>query len=382
MPTVLITLGRLPKALDLARGFAAAGCRVIIAEPFGLHLSLVSRAVSASYKVPAPTIDRAAYLDALAVIVAREAVDLVVPVSEETMHAAFLADRLGPKVPVFTMPPAAVLAQHDKAGFVHKAAACGVAAPQTHPLGTPAAAGLAQTHDVIVKPVFGCAGRGMRVIKRGDSLPLADPDNPAIVQVLVSGALFSTCTLASAGRAVATSIYRGTVMSGSVAIAFARVAAHPPIEAWVNAYVAASHWTGFISFDLIVDATGAVFGIECNPRATSGLHFWRSDDVARCILSPRRDLAVRFRPELELQHFYSTLTEAQAAMIRGAGFGGQLRRLVSTRDVSWDWRDPLPFLTMPFTSWQILRLAVARRARFGEVAMLDLGWYGPSGKAG
>jgi hypothetical protein len=382
VPTVLITLGRLPKALDLARGFAEAGCRVVVAEPFGVHLTRASRAVARCYRVPAPTLDQAAYLAALASIVRREAVDLVVPVSEETMHVAFLADRLAPSVRVFTMPAAAVLDQHDKGGFVRFASACGLAVPQTHPLGSQAATRLAQESDVVVKPVFGCAGRGMHIVERGHPLPVADAENPAIVQAFVSGSLFSTCTLAVSGRAIATSIYRGTLMSGSVAIAFARLAAHPAIEAWVGRYVAQSHWTGFISFDLIVDAAGAVFGIECNPRATSGLHFWRSVDVARRILAPQSDLPVRFRPEFELQHFYSTLTEAQAAMFRGTGLTSALRQLVSIRDVSWDWRDPMPFVTMPLTSWRILRLALAKRARFGEVAMLDLGWYGPGGTAG
>ena len=94
MSNVLLTLGRLPKALDLARGFAAAGCRVVVAEPFGWHLTGVSRHVARTHRVPPPSQGRERYLDALAAIVAREKVELVVPVSEETMHVAFLPPRL------------------------------------------------------------------------------------------------------------------------------------------------------------------------------------------------------------------------------------------------------------------------------------------------
>ena len=45
MKTVLLTLGRLPKALELARALRAAGARVLVAEPFAKHLTGTSRAV-------------------------------------------------------------------------------------------------------------------------------------------------------------------------------------------------------------------------------------------------------------------------------------------------------------------------------------------------
>jgi hypothetical protein len=31
---------------------------------------------------------------------------------------------------------------------------------------------------------------------------------------------------------------------------------------------------------------------------------------------------------------------------------------------------------MPFTSWKIISMAAKRRVSFGEVATLDVGWYG------
>ena len=51
---LLLTLGRLPKALDVARGFADLGWRVVVAEPFKRHLAGASRAVAQSHRVTAP----------------------------------------------------------------------------------------------------------------------------------------------------------------------------------------------------------------------------------------------------------------------------------------------------------------------------------------
>jgi glutathione synthase/RimK-type ligase-like ATP-grasp enzyme len=375
MTTVMLTLGRLPKALDLARSFAEAGCRVLVAEPFRRHLAGASRAVVQSFRVPPPSEDQAAYLAALARLVEQERVDWVVPVSEETLHVASLAERLAPHVRVFTMPAPLVLEVHDKGRFAAKAASLGLDVPETHRLGTPGARALAASADVVVKPLHACSGRGVRIIRQGEPLPAPEPDDPAITQRFVAGREHSTCTIAQAGRVVATAVYRGLLMSGSVAIAFERVA-QPAIEAWVERFVAATGWTGFIAFDFILDETGRPFAIECNPRSTSGLHFLERADIAPAILSAHSARVVRHRAETQLQQAYSCLTETWAALLRGEGVRGNLRRLFSVRDVTWDRRDPMPFLTMTFTSWPIIRLSIQRGTTFGEVATLDVGWSG------
>ena len=101
---------------------------------------------------------------------------------------------------------------------------------------------------------------------------------------------------------------------------------------------------------------------------------------AGAVLNPGRfggpaGAPVRVRPHAELQQFYSCLTETQMALFRRDGFLARLRRLAITPDVTWDRRDPPPFLTMTATSWRIIALSIRQRRTFGEVATLDVGWY-------
>lgn len=369
MKTVLLTLGRLPKALDLARGFARAGWRVVVAEPFARHLTGASRCVARSHRVTAPAVDRHRYLAELADIVLREDASLVVPVSEETMHVAFLPPLVGPEVRVFTMPPEVVLALHDKHRFIDRARDYGVRVPETVALGDAAAAGMVARGAVVVKPIHSCSGRGVRVLPQGAALPV---DEAAIVQQFIPGAVYSTCSLAHAGRAVVTAVYRAVTLSGSVAVAFERVVDQPAIEDWTARFIAGAEYEGFISFDFVVDSAGQPWGIECNPRTTSGLHFLEPDELARAVIAPGSP--VRFRPERQLQQFWSCLTETQNAFGDWPRFRANLRQLFGTRDVSWSCRDPMPLLSMPYTAWQIIALARARGVPFGEVATLDLGW--------
>ena len=163
------------------------------------------------------------------------------------------------------MPPDLVLRLHDKHGFALTAAEAGLAVPGDFALDDPAARDLAEAADVIVKPVHSCSGRGVPPRHRGAPLP---PPEAAVVQRLVVGEEHSSCTLAHEGRVQGTAVYRGTLMSGSVAVGFERVD-HPAIEAWIARFVAATGWTGFIAFDFIVDAAGTPWGIECNPRTTA-----------------------------------------------------------------------------------------------------------------
>jgi len=370
--TVLLTLGRLPKALDLARSFHAAGWRVVVAEPFRKHLAGASRSVARSIVVPAPAADREAYLRHLRHVVEEEAVDLVLPVSEEVVHVAALHERLPARTRLFAMPPGVVLAAHDKGAFAVQARRMGLPVPPTHPLGSEEAEALAARQDVVVKPLHACSGRGVLRLRRGAPLPAPDAAAPAVVQAMIRGEERSTCSLVHEGVVSGTAVYRGLMHSGSVSIAFERVE-DAAIEAFVRDFAAATRWTGFLSFDFILDEAGRPWAIECNPRTTSGLHFFAPEDLARAVLEPGHPL--RLRPERRLQQFYSCLTETQLSIFR-RGFGRKLRTLLATRDVTWSRRDPRPFLTMTATSWPIIREAIARRATFGEVATLDVGWDG------
>jgi predicted ATP-grasp superfamily ATP-dependent carboligase len=377
--TVLITLGRLPKGLDIARSFHRLGWRVIIAEPFAWHVARMSNMVAKSYQVAAPNDDREQYLADLLAIIERENVTLVVPVSEEILHMSFLRERLPTHVRLYAMPSALLLRLHDKRRFIDVCREIGVSAPETARLDEAHAGSIAASDDYITKPVFSCSGRGVTFHQRGDPLPPLDASAPLIVQRWIKGNVLSTFTVTSAGEALTTVVYRGAVMSGSVSVAFERVAETEAcsiaIQAWVNQFVRALDFTGFISFDFVEDADGNVHAIECNPRATSGAHFVHIDDLARAVVDPAiTSQDIRFRDETLLQQFYPCLTEVQKAMFTPRFFP-LLKKFIAARDVTWLWRDPFPFWTMTFTASQIIWLSIKHKATFGEVATLDVGWY-------
>jgi predicted ATP-grasp superfamily ATP-dependent carboligase len=376
--TVLLTIGRLPKALDLARSFKRMGSRVIVADPFRWHLTRPSWSVDKCYQVTAPATDRNHYCKDISDIIAREHVSLVVPVSEETMYVTALRDTLPDGVAMFAMPQTVVLNLHNKERFIKTALAYGLDAPRTFAIGDAGARELADKSDFVIKPIHSCSGRGVTFHSAGSFGAVDTPVEPAIVQERVTGNLYSTFTIARSGRALTTAVYRGAVMSGTVAVCFERMTNQVAIEAWVESFTKSSNYTGFISFDFIVTPEGRAFAIECNPRVTSGVHFVDPDDLAPAIAHPDSKTNVRFRKNLFLQQVYPCLTETQKAIFNRRLFRTNLGYLLTASDVTWSWRDPLPLLSMPVTASQIIARSITRGQSFGEASTFDISWQDPS----
>ncbi|MDP5071478.1 MAG: hypothetical protein NWQ45_11320, partial [Congregibacter sp.] len=170
MKTVLLTLGRLPKALAIARACHAAGCRVLVADPFRWHVCKPSRDVARSFRVTAPNTSLDQFLNDLLGIVERESVDIVIPISDEALHVAKLRDRLPADVRLWAMPLAQLAQLHHKRDFIALARQKGLSVPETFTANEPGARALALRSDYVEKPVHSCSGIGLRFAKAGDAL--------------------------------------------------------------------------------------------------------------------------------------------------------------------------------------------------------------------
>ena len=168
--SVLLTLGRLPKGLDIARSFASLGWRVVVADPSPSHLMEASRSVTKSHRVPPPSTEPRAYLAALARIIAEESIDFVIPVSEDVMFVAELPSFLDSAVPVLSMPADDIHRVHDKFDFIALASELGLMVPESAAFGTELAQNIAKSGPFILKPRHSCAGNGVRFFAQGATI--------------------------------------------------------------------------------------------------------------------------------------------------------------------------------------------------------------------
>ncbi len=366
-PTVVLTLGRLPVGLDIARSLAQEGWRVVVAEPFGMHLCRMSRAVHRSVRIARPDREPERYLEQLADVILRERAKLVIPVSEESPRIAQLRPRLPESVSIYADTPENMLALHDKFEFARLAADADLTVPETH---LPGELRGPAPHDLVIKPRLSCSGRGVRFVAAGETI---DARTGEVIQDRIHGEEYSGFCLSRAGEIAAPVVYRSAVSSGSVAVCFERVDDVPAIIDWMRRFAAQRDHTGFLAFDFIADASGTVYAIECNPRATSGIHFVEPGALAG-ILTGLETGADIYRDDRLLAESWSCFTACLGHIGRPPAFRDAFTRLRRATDVTWSRRDPLPFLLMPVNTFGIIRDALVSGATFAEVAVRDVEW--------
>ncbi|WP_221089932.1 ATP-grasp domain-containing protein [Deinococcus aquaedulcis] len=264
---VLVTGARAPVALDLARALQAAGAPVALADsvtPFAAHLLRPRVPV---HRLPPPRQAFGAFQTALLRLLDR--VDLVVPICEEVFWLAEAARRGGWAGRLLAPPPATLRALHSKALFPELARTAGVDAPQTWVLSDPAhLPTLPGRAGLIFKPEFSRFGTA----RLGHPGAVPTPARRWVAQERLVGEELCVWSLAHAGQLRACAVYRPVLrQQGGASYAFEAVE-RPAVVDMARVLARATGATGQLSYDVIVTPDGRVAPIECNPRATSGLH--------------------------------------------------------------------------------------------------------------
>jgi ATP-grasp domain len=352
--TILVSGGKMTKALALARAFHRDGHRVVLVESRKYRLTghRFSNAVDRWYAVPEPTDPD--YTDALLRIVKDETVDVYVPVcSPVASHFDALAKTaLSERCEVIHLGPDEIGRVDDKYQFSVAAAELGLSVPETH---------LITDASQVARFDFGSRPGTRWILKsipydpirRLDltKLPLPSveetaafaarlpisPQTPWILQEFVEGQEYCTHATVRHGNLQVHCCCRSSPWQ----INYEHVD-KPEIEAWVRRFVGALGLTGQVSLDFIEAADGRIYAIECNPRTHSAITmFYNHPDLARAYLEDGVG-PIEPLPTSKPTHWtYHELWRALSDPVRAAG---PLRTIWRGKDAIFDWADPLPFL--------------------------------------
>lgn len=357
MTTVLITGARAPVAVHLARLFHAAGHRAVLADtqssPIGRH----ARLAAAYLRLPPPRRDLGTFAAALAKAAAAQGVDLIIPTCEEVFYLAAARDLAGLAVPVLAPPLPLLTRAHHKGTFAQLATGHGADPPAT--VTVESATSLHELGSLggkVLKPAW--SRFASRVLVRPSTAEVAHlgptPADPWVVQDYLPGEELCAYGLARHGELLAFAAYRPLYRAGlGAGIAFEPVA-EPVAHHFAAGFARSTGWSGQLSFDFRRDAAGALHVIECNPRATSGLHFFGlADGLAEAMLTGRPAAPSQLR----------TMTLPLAMLAYG------LPTALRSGEAGRWWRDFRRFgdiLACPGDS----RLGLAQVLALGEIAVL------------
>lgn len=474
--TILLTGGRAPCTLELARAFRAAGHRVLVAESVRHHLCRVSRAVERSFYVPAPNDDAALFLDKIEQIIIEEKVDVLIPTCEEVFYIAKGRDRIARHCMVWVSSIEQLGELHNKWEFILLAERLGLSVPATRlitsekewlaygkqepleaslvlkpvysrfasqvlfidkdeqaavrqrlltrnlpfsPASTERAASSAEVKPVVqaalteqvasteqaasiaeAKPVIQAvlseqvastkktaSSAETKPISKKATLSTQALQTAWVAQRRIDGRHICTYSVAFEGELLAHAAYISQHRVGHGASVYFSAIEHKECLDWVRKLVKAIRFTGQIAFDFIQAAgSNELYAIECNPRATSGVHLLAAEpDFVQAFVKPQA-----FKQALE--HERSTLLQpksASASMLTAAMLAAglqdirsfkQLRRwfrdVRAARDVVFSRSDPMPGLESLRVVYDVWRTSRRKKITLQQATTIDIDWNG------
>lgn len=343
--------------------------------------------------MPQPKNEPEAYIDALLRIVQGEQIDLIIPTCEEIFFIARDLEHLQAYCAVFAAPLEQIQRLHSKWEFNQRALHYGLCVPETHLLTSQRDLQQFLAHTsrpCVLKPVFSRFATKVLIVESArrsassfEHLHISER-YPWVAQEKIEGRAFCSYSVARNGKLIAHAVYAENFTAGQGACIQFEALEHPGIDCWVERFVWREKFSGQIAFDFIVTSAGRVYPLECNPRATSGIHLFQRDRQLPGVFLEEADQAGKpgqpvLRPDTSTRAMI-----APAMLIYGlpglrswTRLKEWLRIFVRSKDVIFDPRDMLPFLSQPLLLWYNWRGSRSLALSLQEFSTVDIEWNGP-----
>lgn len=374
---ILLTGGKMTKALQLARSFHASGHRVILVEAHKYWLTghRFSNAVECFYTVPAPEKDPDGYTQALMSIAKKENIDIYIPVCSpvSSYYDSLAKPALSGCCEVFHFNADITKMLDDKFAFSEKARSLGLSVPKSFKITQPEQVlnfdFSNETCKYILKSIPYDSVRRLNLTKLPcetpaeteafvKSLPIS-AEKPWIMQEFIPGKEYCTHSTVRDGELR----LHCCCESSAFQVNYENVD-QPDILQWVSHFVK-ELGTGQASFDFIKAVDEKIYAIECNPRTHSAITmFYNHPGVADAYLGkellaePMQPLPDS-KPTYWLYHEVWRLNEIRSLQ----QLQTWVRNILRSKDAIFDINDPLPFLMVHHWQIPLLLLDNLRRLR-------------------
>ncbi|UVI32685.1 ATP-grasp domain-containing protein [Paenibacillus spongiae] len=398
---ILLTGGRAPAALELARQFADAGHRVFVAESAPYHLCRVSRAIVHSFRVPMPSREPEAFIESLRTLIQIYQIDVLLPTCEEIMYVSMGLSRLQDVCRVFAEPLEVLSRLHNKYAFIRLIEELGLQAPPTMRLSSEAdwqrlissledgSSAFYQCRFVL-KPVYSRFASQVIILDPANDpdlknkrltelIPILSEACPWVAQQFIDGRQICTYSVCHNGSVTAHAAYQTTYRAGLGASIYFEPIEHRGIVDWVKTFAGKLQFTGQLAFDFIETDKGVLYPIECNPRTTSGVHlFGAGQGLVPALLDPASAAG-----EIALPHPSTRSMLGMAMLSFGLwssrslhGWKRWRQDFRRARDVVYRRQDPRPFWEQLRTISETRRISKRQGISLLAATTYDIEWNG------
>ena len=378
---VLITGARAPACLEWARALRRAGCSVAVADSVWMPISRFSFCVERWYRLPAPVKGVNEYGEALVKAAQDFRADLILPTCEEALYIAHQKRRLERQCRVFVSDFDLMTEVHDKWSFAELTRDLPIMSPHTVRLKSDSevAAQVGCADDLVFKPVYSRFAADIHIRPKPQDLAKIHPSpgNAWIAQRFVAGKEMCSFSILQEGHLLAHSCYNPRYRVGTGSGIYLQPLYKQPIQSFVRSFGLKTGYTGQVGFDFIEAPEGGIAVLECNPRATSGIHLFDAQyaELANALRIPHPESTLEARGSARMVKLAMTLFAAPKLRC-DTDREEFARAMQQATDIIADPNDRRPELA------QFLGLGeIAVRAMFSRRSMLsastqDIEWNG------
>jgi glutathione synthase/RimK-type ligase-like ATP-grasp enzyme len=278
--------------LEAVRFFAKRGYRVLGAESSPRNLARSSRYLAGNEVVTAPRRNPSQYVKDLGEICVREKVDVLIPTCEEVFYVSSgkkELEALGVRVFADDLEKLRLL--HNK--FLFNQWTQGTSHPGPSSLLVTSQEQLEELRNSekmqVLKPAYSRFGSAVKILRPGErgwgkGLQIS-ADHPWVLQDFVAGEEICFYGICHRGRLAHSVCYQSAFRAGPGAGICFREVKRPDVTEWAREVAQKLSYHGQISFDVIAPSGENFFPLECNPRATSGLHLMVEDESLEALVN-------------------------------------------------------------------------------------------------
>ncbi|WP_439148039.1 hypothetical protein [Vibrio sp.] len=298
MKSFLITGARAPVALEIARNLKFHEHKVIMADSIRYPLAKNSYCVDAFYVLPSPKDGIEGYLEALIEIILIRKIQYLIPTCEEVFYISSIRESLAHYCQVICPEFSLIKKLHSKYEILTACEGFPIRLPNTTLINDMALIDdtiqvnnhkklqSSQLKNCIVKREFCRFGTDVLLQPSINSVHRMQTkaSGRLLLQEKILGTEYCTYAIAISGKVYAQTIYQPAHRVKVAAGIYFKPVEDIRVSTFVEQFCLKHQYTGQIGFDVIVNENG-VHLIECNPRATSGVHLLSEVNLAEAFIA-------------------------------------------------------------------------------------------------
>ena len=380
----LITGARSPAALEMVRNLGCRGHQIHLTDSLKYPIARCSKFVSSYHQIASPIKSIESYKNSINQILISNKIDYLLPTCEEVFYISKIKEQLVLSTDILCSDIHLLRMMHSKIKILDLAADCEILIPTTFLVSEQNSASQLHYTDFVLKKEFSRFGNDVVVspsnkqVKRAAEYNCAKKgDNRYLLQQKITGTEICCYAIAVHGIVNLCACYLPKYRISQSASIYFKSIEDQKILNFVKNIVSKTNFHGQISFDFIRNELGD-FLIECNPRATSGVHLCKHFDLAAMFSSAQPKSGV-LQKGLASQIKYAMLF-----FILPKYLFSRNERIVKdyleTEDAIRTINDPIAFIKILQSFFELIIIAANNRQSLRSASTKDIEWDGGSFK--